>query len=167
MGYLRGEDLAAAYASADAFVYASETETMGNVILEAMACGLPVVAAAAGGVPSLVEHGIDGFLFKPRSAKEAAGYAEQLLFSMELREQISAAAVKSAACRSWREAALTVRRHYENTCRSQSPELPQLRPVSMAARVCTITLVRTFQFMAPGTHTAPTPGFASAQTRTV
>ena len=44
IGYLKGEELAAAYASADAFVYASETETMGNVILEAMACGRPVVA---------------------------------------------------------------------------------------------------------------------------
>ena len=45
VGYLTGEELAAAYASADAFVYASETETMGNVILEAMASGLPVIAA--------------------------------------------------------------------------------------------------------------------------
>ena len=44
VGYLKGEELAAAYASADAFVYASETETMGNVILEAMACGSAVVA---------------------------------------------------------------------------------------------------------------------------
>ena len=40
VGYLRGEELAAAYASADAFIYASETETLGNVILEAMACSL-------------------------------------------------------------------------------------------------------------------------------
>src|SRR5207253_4845654 len=39
VGYLKGEQLAAAYASADAFIYASETETMGNVVLEAMACG--------------------------------------------------------------------------------------------------------------------------------
>ena len=46
LGYLKGKELAAAYASADVFVYASETETMGNVILEAMACGRAVVAAA-------------------------------------------------------------------------------------------------------------------------
>ncbi len=44
MGYLVGDDLAKAYASADAFVYASETETMGNVVLEAMASGIPVMA---------------------------------------------------------------------------------------------------------------------------
>ena len=43
IGYLQGEELAAAYASADAFVYASETETMGNVVLEAMAAGAAVV----------------------------------------------------------------------------------------------------------------------------
>src|SRR5262245_10865129 len=61
LGYLKGEELAAAYASADVFVYASETETMGNVVLEAMACGCPVVAAQAGGVPSLVSHGRTGF----------------------------------------------------------------------------------------------------------
>ena len=48
VGYLKGEELAAAYASADAFVYASETETMGNVVLEAMACGCPVVAPRGG-----------------------------------------------------------------------------------------------------------------------
>src|SRR5262249_24326523 len=57
LGYLKGNDLAAAYASADAFVYASETETMGNVVLEAMASGCAVVAPRAGGIPSLVDSG--------------------------------------------------------------------------------------------------------------
>ena len=61
IGYLKGKDLAAAYASADAFVYASETETMGNVVLEAMASGCPVVAPQAGGIPNLVEHRSTGF----------------------------------------------------------------------------------------------------------
>src|SRR5262249_41320751 len=50
VGYLAGQELAEAYASADAFVYASETETMGNVVLEAMASGLGVVAPRAGGI---------------------------------------------------------------------------------------------------------------------
>lgn len=44
---LEGDDLSAAYASADVFVIASETETLGNVVLEAMASGVPVVAARA------------------------------------------------------------------------------------------------------------------------
>src|SRR5260370_38033884 len=63
IGYLKGEELATAYASADAFVYASETETMGNVVLEAMAAGCPVVVPMAGGIPSLVAHGKTGFLY--------------------------------------------------------------------------------------------------------
>src|SRR5262249_29515656 len=66
VGYLTGEALAAAYASADAFVYASETETMGNVVLEAMACGCPVVAPRAGGIPGLVDHGEKGLLYPPQ-----------------------------------------------------------------------------------------------------
>src|SRR5208282_67745 len=66
IGYLKGKELAAAYASADAFVYASETETMGNVVLEAMASGCAVVVPQAGGIPNLVEHRSTGFLYRPR-----------------------------------------------------------------------------------------------------
>jgi glycosyltransferase involved in cell wall biosynthesis len=64
-GYLQGEDLAAAYASADLFVLPSKTETLGLVLLEAMASGCPVVACRAGGVPDAVEDGETGFLFEP------------------------------------------------------------------------------------------------------
>jgi glycosyltransferase involved in cell wall biosynthesis len=52
----QGEDLSAAYASADAFFTPSETETLGFVVLEAMASGTPVVAARAGGIPDIVER---------------------------------------------------------------------------------------------------------------
>src|SRR5262249_32906808 len=71
VGYLPGALLAEAYASADAFVYASETETMGNVVLEAMACGCAVIAPRAGGIPSLIEEGKTGLLFQPRAADDA------------------------------------------------------------------------------------------------
>ncbi|KAG2435904.1 hypothetical protein HXX76_007099 [Chlamydomonas incerta] len=54
MGMLRGEELSAAYASADVFVMPSETETLGFVVLEAMASGLPVVAVAAGGLKDIL-----------------------------------------------------------------------------------------------------------------
>lgn len=64
-GYLRGEALAAAYASADLFVLPSKTETLGLVLMEAMASGCPVVACNAGGVPDAVQHGVTGFLFEP------------------------------------------------------------------------------------------------------
>jgi glycosyltransferase involved in cell wall biosynthesis len=64
-GYLHGEDLAHAYASADMFVFASQYETVGNVILEAMASGLPVVAPRSGGPLDHVSHGSNGLLFDP------------------------------------------------------------------------------------------------------
>ncbi len=55
-GMMRGEELSQAYASADIFVMPSETETLGFVVLEAMASGLAVVAVAAGGLKDILTH---------------------------------------------------------------------------------------------------------------
>lgn len=63
MGYLRGERLASAYASADIFVFPSRLETFGLVVVEAMAAGLPVVAARVGGVTEVLREGISGYTF--------------------------------------------------------------------------------------------------------
>ncbi len=73
--HLAGEDLARAYASSDVFMNPSTTETFGNVTLEAMACGLPVVGARATGTSSLVHHGISGQLVTPGDIE---GYATAL-----------------------------------------------------------------------------------------
>ncbi|KDE06205.1 hypothetical protein MVLG_03485 [Microbotryum lychnidis-dioicae p1A1 Lamole] len=62
MGYRKGEELAAAYASADIFAFPSWTETFGQVVLESIASGLPVVGLRAEGVCDLVEHGRTGLL---------------------------------------------------------------------------------------------------------
>ena len=59
-GYRFGEDLAAHFASADCFVFPSRTETFGNVLLEAMASGLPVASVPAPGPVDLVEEGVNG-----------------------------------------------------------------------------------------------------------
>jgi len=64
-GYLRGDDLANAYASADVFVFPAANETLGNVVLEAMASGLPVVAPRSGGLVDHVTDGVNGLLFEP------------------------------------------------------------------------------------------------------
>ncbi|MBO8170516.1 MAG: glycosyltransferase family 1 protein [Bacillaceae bacterium] len=64
-GFLHGKELAQAYASADAFVFPSTTETLGLVILEAMASGLPVVAAKSGPTCEQVQDGKTGLLFEP------------------------------------------------------------------------------------------------------
>ncbi|NWG92092.1 MAG: glycosyltransferase family 1 protein [Parvularculaceae bacterium] len=75
-GFLQGEDLARAYASADIFFNPSVTETFGNVTLEAMASGLPSICAAASGSRSLVQHGETGFLLS--DARNARGFASAL-----------------------------------------------------------------------------------------
>ncbi len=65
VGYRTGDDLADHYAAADLFAFSSLTETFGNVVLEAMASGLPVVALRAGGVGDTVRPGETGFLVEP------------------------------------------------------------------------------------------------------
>lgn len=70
-GYLAGEDLGRAYASADIFFNPSVTETFGNVTLEAMACALPCVVAAASGSRSLVAHERSGLLVPPDAGADA------------------------------------------------------------------------------------------------
>ncbi|MGD1859621.1 MAG: glycosyltransferase family 4 protein [Leptolyngbyaceae cyanobacterium] len=79
VGYLAGEDLGAAYASADAFVFPSRTETLGLVLLEAMAAGCPVVAANAGGIPDIVTNGENGYLFDPKDDRGAIVATQRLL----------------------------------------------------------------------------------------
>lgn len=68
-GYKQGEELAQIYASADLFVFPSSTETFGNVVQEAMASGLPVIAANSGGVRDMVQPGQTGVLCTPRQSQ--------------------------------------------------------------------------------------------------
>jgi N-acetyl-alpha-D-glucosaminyl L-malate synthase BshA len=64
---------------ADIFLLPSQLESFGLAALEAMACSVPVIATNVGGVPEVIEHGIDGFLVDPGDVKTAAGYAIDLL----------------------------------------------------------------------------------------
>lgn len=103
LGWLGGEQLACAYASADAFLFASSTDTYGQVILEAGASGLPVVAVAEGGPAALVENRHTGLLCRP-DPDHLAGALLQLASSPALRHQLGAAAVLAARERSWERA---------------------------------------------------------------
>ena len=100
LGWLQGEDLARAYADADVFLFPSETDTFGQVILEAQASGLPVVAVAAGGPLSLIDDGLDGLL-RPADADALSAALLELSASPLRREALGAAAVRSARGRTW------------------------------------------------------------------
>ncbi len=100
LGWLGGEDLAEAYASADAFLFASSTDTYGQVILEAAASGLPVVAVAEGGPAALVENRHTGLLCRP-DADHLAGALLQLASSPQLRRKLGEAGAAAARGRSW------------------------------------------------------------------
>ena len=77
MGYLRGERLSQAYASADIFVFPSRLETFGLVVIEAMAAGLPVVAARVGGVGDMVSDGVKRLQLRKRRPGAAVGEPAQ------------------------------------------------------------------------------------------
>ena len=64
---------------ADLFLLPSDLESFGLAALEAMACEVPVIATNVGGVPEVVEHGVDGYLFTPRDVETAARYALEIL----------------------------------------------------------------------------------------
>ena len=100
-GFRRGAELSAAYASADLFVLPSATETFGNVLLEAMASGLPCIAAAAGGPLDLLEHGWNGWLVRPDDPPALAAALEALLADPELRARLGHAARATAEARRW------------------------------------------------------------------
>jgi N-acetyl-alpha-D-glucosaminyl L-malate synthase BshA len=64
---------------ADLFLLPSDTESFGLAALEAMACEVPVVGTNVGGMPEVVEHGVDGYLVAPRDVAAAGKYALDLL----------------------------------------------------------------------------------------
>jgi glycosyltransferase involved in cell wall biosynthesis/predicted metal-dependent phosphoesterase TrpH len=103
LGWLEGEDLARAYASADLFLFCSRTDTYGQVVVEAGASGLPVVAVAEGGPASLIENRHTGLLCGP-DPDHLAGAVLQLAASPLLRRHLGASAVRAAATRSWERA---------------------------------------------------------------
>jgi glycosyltransferase involved in cell wall biosynthesis/predicted metal-dependent phosphoesterase TrpH len=103
LGWLEGEDLARAYASADIFLFCSTTDTYGQVVLEAGASGVPVVAVAEGGPASLVENRHTGMLCQA-DADHIAGTVLQLVASPLLRRHLGASAARAAGARSWERA---------------------------------------------------------------
>ena len=100
-GFRTGEDLAAHYASADMFVFASQTETFGNVTLEAMASGLAVVAFNHAAAGELIQNGVNGMLAAHASDIHFEMAAQTLLNRPELMAYVRQQACISAQSMGW------------------------------------------------------------------
>jgi len=100
LGWLEGDALAEAYASADAFLFASRTDTFGQVLLEAQASGLPVIAVAEGGPLSLIEDGVSGLLREPWAGALAEALCD-LAAQPLLRERLTRSALAAVSERTW------------------------------------------------------------------
>ena len=100
-GYLKGMELAKAYASADIFVFPSTTDTFGNVILEAQASGLPVVVSASGGPKELVMDKENGLITRSHDLEDFTRAIRALVTDRALRERMANSARDSVTDRSW------------------------------------------------------------------
>eukprot|EP00592_Proboscia_alata_P007103 CAMPEP_0194356834 /NCGR_PEP_ID=MMETSP0174-20130528/4401_1 /TAXON_ID=216777 /ORGANISM="Proboscia alata, Strain PI-D3" /LENGTH=483 /DNA_ID=CAMNT_0039126593 /DNA_START=161 /DNA_END=1612 /DNA_ORIENTATION=- len=110
-GQLSGDQLSQAFASADAFIMPSDSETLGFVVLESMASGVPVVGVNAGGIPSLIDDGKDSFLVEVGDTDAMVDRLTKLQ-NPELRSELSINARKEAERWSW-EAATSVLRNIQ------------------------------------------------------
>ena len=104
-GCLAGRELARAFASSDVFLFPSTTDTFGNVILEALASGVPCVVSDQGGPKDLVVHGTTGFISRALDAEDFAQHVAALAGDPALRNAMGIEAHRAVQDRDWAEAA--------------------------------------------------------------
>ncbi len=129
LGWLEGEELARAYASADVFLFCSRTDTFGQVLVEAGASGLPVVAVDEGGPSSIVADGETGRLCEPDAAMLAAAIL-QLADSPAWRAKLGRQAREAARARTWEASLLQLADGYDRV--TQPVEEPRIKLVRAA-----------------------------------
>jgi D-inositol-3-phosphate glycosyltransferase len=100
------------YRAADVCLVPSRSESFGLVALEAGACGIPVVAAAVGGLRSIVEHGRTGFLVDGGDPAYFAAYVDEILGHAPLAVDLGRAAADRARTFTWSTTAARLRRLY-------------------------------------------------------
>ena len=119
VGYLAGEELASAYASGDIFLFPSSTETLGLVLLEAMAAGCPVIGANKGGIPDIIDDGINGCLYDPdqedNGEKSLIDATKKILRDSSTKEKMRIAARTEAEKWDWNQATLQLKNFYTKT----------------------------------------------------
>ncbi|MDZ5710948.1 glycosyltransferase family 4 protein [Jeotgalibacillus haloalkalitolerans] len=113
-GFMHGEELAQAYASSDVFVFPSTTETLGLVLMEAMASGLPVLAAKSGPTAEQVADGETGVLFDPADPAHILRAAAQLKIK-EVRAKMGQRAHEEIQSVGWDESAAQLMDYYYET----------------------------------------------------
>jgi glycosyltransferase involved in cell wall biosynthesis len=121
VGEKYGEELATLYASADLFCFPSTTDTFGQVILEAAASGLPIVAAAAGGALELVADGATGLLVRPDDPVSLAAAIQSLAAQPHRRAVLAAAARTQALEHTWERSLSELRAAYIAAAGSMAP----------------------------------------------
>lgn len=112
-GFLHGEELAAAYASSDIFLFPSITDTLGLAMVEAQASGLPVVASRSGPASEVVDHGASGLLYEVGSGESLVASVRRLVAEPGAREAMGEAGRAAAERKGWGASARTLRRYYE------------------------------------------------------
>jgi glycosyltransferase involved in cell wall biosynthesis len=120
VGYLQGVELASAFASADAFLFPSRTETLGLVLLESMAAGCPVVAANSGGIPDIVTDEVNGYLFDPRDENGLISATKRLLTAKAEREELRQNARLEAEKWGWQAATQQLLNYYQQVLKNNS-----------------------------------------------
>ncbi|MFM5948125.1 MAG: glycosyltransferase family 4 protein [Novosphingobium sp.] len=123
-GFMSGKDLGKAVASMDVLFFPSTTETFGNVSLEAMACGLPVVAAAATGSQNLVDNGRSGRLIRPGAVHQFAEALQAYVEDPALRRAHGQAGEKRSEAFSWDQINQVVADTYIRLIRQKSAAKP-------------------------------------------
>ncbi|BCX13970.1 MAG: glycosyl transferase family 1 [Candidatus Dojkabacteria bacterium] len=114
LGKLPHKQLPKFYASADCFLFTSDTETFGNVVLEAMACGCPVVVSDAGGPSELVTNNLTGFKIKDNRASKYSEKIEEILDNPKIKDTLSKQGIKFAQSQSWEELTQKLINFYNN-----------------------------------------------------
>ena len=113
-GLLHGQELSEAFASADVFLMPSDSETLGFVVLESMASGVPVIGADAGGIPNVIDHGQTGFLVPVGDEVAFTQRVQQLLADPALMQRMREAGRAEAERLDWASAMSHLRNvHYK------------------------------------------------------
>ena len=119
IGYLAGEELASAYASGDIFLFPSSTETLGLVLLEAMAAGCPVIGANKGGIPDIINDGFNGCLYDTdgtdNGEQSLIEATKKILENKDKKEKMRIAAREEAEKWDWNQATLQLKNFYKKT----------------------------------------------------